>query len=132
MSEKTFTGLYIDKGILDNITVNLEKSNSRTRNEFIVKAIRFYITHLNCKDNSDILTPALESVVSSKIQDTENRIARVLFKLSVEVAMMMNVVANSNRISFADLDDLRKLCVEEVSKINGKYRFEDAVKFQKS
>ena len=131
MKEKTFTGLYLDAELLDTIAVFLSQANCRTRNEFINQAIRFYIAHLNARNYSDILTPALESVISAKIADTENRLARVIFKLSVETAMMYNIVAGTNQINQSKLAELRKLCVEEVSKLNGRYNFEDAVKFQK-
>ena len=63
MSEKTFTGLYLDRELLDDIARELSEANCRTRNEFINKAIRFYIAHLHCRNNSEVLTPALESVV---------------------------------------------------------------------
>lgn len=130
MAEKTFTGVYTDKETLARINAALPAANCRTRNEFINKAIQFYLTYLNNQSSSEYLTPALESVIAGKIGATENRIARVLFKLSVELAMMMHVVAVTNEIQPQDLADLRKLCVDEVSKLGGKYTFEDAVRFQ--
>ena len=105
--------------------------NALSRSEFICDAIDFYIAWLNCENNSKVLTPALESVVSARITDTENRLARVIFKLAIEVAMMMHVVAGTNQVNQSQLGELRKLCVDEVSRLNGRYKFEDAVKFQK-
>jgi metal-responsive CopG/Arc/MetJ family transcriptional regulator len=131
MKEKTFTGLYLDVKLLDEIALSLEQANCKTRNEFINHAIRFFIAHLNCKNNSDILTPALESVISGRITDTENRLARVIFKQAIEIAMMMHVVAGTNNIDQTKLAELRRLCVDEVSRLSGRYNFEDAVKFQK-
>ena len=131
MAEKTFAGIYTDKETLDKIFASLPAANCRTRNEFINKAIRFYLAYINNQDSSEFLTPALESVIAGKIGDTENRIARVLFKQGVELAMMMHVVAATNNISQQELDNLRKLCVDEISKLGGKFKFEDAVRFQK-
>lgn len=132
MSDKTFTGVYIDRSLLDEITASLSAANCRTRNEFINAAIRYYITSLGSSNYSDLLTPALESVIGAKIKDTENRLARVLFKQGVELAMLMHVVAGTNDVSPAELDELRRLCVGEVSKLSGRYSFDDAVRFQKS
>ena len=73
----------------------------------------------------------MESVIGSKILDTEDRIARVLFKQGVELAMLMHVVAATNNVTESQLKDLRKLCVDEVRKNSGRYKFDDAVKFQK-
>ena len=130
MPEKTFTGVYTDKETLDRINAALSTANCRTRNEFINKAVRFYLAFLNNRDYSEFLTPALESVIAGKIGDTENRIARVLFKQSVELAMMMHIVAGTNDVQLEALNKLRKMCVDEVSKLGGKYKFEDVVRFQ--
>lgn len=130
MPEKTFTGVYTDKETLDRINAALSTANCRTRNEFINKAVRFYLAFLNNRDYSEFLTPALESVIAGKIGDTENRIARVLFKQSVELAMMMHIVAATNDVQPEDLNKLRKMCVDEVSRLGGKYKFDDVVRFQ--
>lgn len=131
MREKTSIGLYIDKYVLDDIESAIPETNCLSRNEFIAEAIRFYITFLKKKNYSDLLTPAFESVVGGKIATTENHIARVLFKQSVEIAMMMHVVAGAFQIDEDNLDRLRGMCVDEVSKLGGKFKFEDAVRIQK-
>ena len=131
MREKTSIGLYIDKYVLDDIESAIPETNCLSRNEFIAEAIRFYITFLKKKNYSDLLTPAFESVVGGKIATTENHIARVLFKQSVEIAMMMHVIAGAFQIDEDNLDRLRGLCVDEVSRLGGKFKFEDAVRIQK-
>ena len=73
-------GLYINQDLLKACDNAIEQSNATSRSEFISNAIEFYIAWLNSKNVSRVLTPALESVISSKIIDTEDRIARVLFK----------------------------------------------------
>ena len=77
------------------------------------------------------LTPALESVIGGKIATTENHFAREHFKLNVEIAMMMHVVAGAFQIDEDNLDRLRGMCVDEVSRLGGKFKFEDAVRIQK-
>ena len=131
MRDKTSIGLYIDKSVIQDIDSVLDKTNCLSRNEFITEAIRRYITFLKRKDYSDILTPAYESVISGKIATTENHIARVLFKQSVEIAMMMHVIAGAFQIDKDNLDRLRGMCVDEVSRLGGKLKFEDAVRIQK-
>lgn len=64
----------------------------------ICDAIDFYIAWLNSENNSKVLTPALESVISGRIGDMENRLARILFKMAVGQAMMMHVVSGTNEI----------------------------------
>ena len=124
-------GIYIDKQLLSRCDAAIPAANARSRSELISDALELYLAWLHNKDASKVLTPALESVIAGKIGDTENRLARVLFKQGVELAMLMHVVAAANDIREQDLDALRKLCVDEVSRLGGKYKFDDAVRFQK-
>lgn len=123
--------LYINQDLLKACDNAISRTNATSRSDFISNAIEFYIAWLDSKNTTKILTPALESVIGSKILDTEDRIARVLFKQGVELAMLMHVVAATNDITESQLKDLRKICVEEVRRNSGKYKFEDAFRFQK-
>ena len=123
-------GLYISEDLLDWCDAAVKKTNADSRSEFICDAIEHYVAVVNMKENSRVLTPALESVIGSKIALTEDRINRIVFKLGVEVAMMNNILAATHRIDADNMDALRKYCTEEVATIGGKYKFEDAVKYQ--
>ena len=70
-------------------------------------------------------------MIGGKIATTENHIAHVIFKQSVEIAMMMHVIAGAFQIDEDNLDRLRGMCVDEVSRLGGKFKFEDAVRIQK-
>lgn len=121
----------MDSSLLRRVDEAMGKTRARSRSEFISDALEFYIAWLHSEETGKVLTPALESVISGRIGDTENRIARVLFKQSVELAMLMHVVAATHSIRPEDVESLRKMCVGEVSKVNGKFHFDDAVKLQK-
>ena len=124
-------GVYINNELLARCDAAMEKTNAESRSEFIREAIEHYIAVLNMKESSRVLTPALESVIGSKIALTEDRISRILFKLGVEVAMMSNILAATHNINEDSLSALRRFCTNEVAAIGGKYSFEDAVEFQK-
>ena len=124
-------GVYINNELLARCDAAMEKTNADSRSEFIREAIEHYIAVLNMKESSRVLTPALESVIGSKIALTEDRISRILFKLGVEVAMMSNILAATHDIDEDSLSALRRFCTNEVAAIGGKYSFEDAVEFQK-
>lgn len=76
------------------------------------------------------MLPAMDEALDGRMRDTENRLSRVLYKLGVEIAMMMHVVAATNEIDEGQLNDLRRLCQDEVARLSGRYRFDDAVRFQ--
>jgi len=123
-------GVYISEELLDQCDAAVEKSGADSRSEFICDAIMHYIAVINMQESSRVLTPALESVIGSKIALTEDRINRIVFKLGVEVAMMNNILAATHSIDADNMDALRRYCTEEVATIGGKYKFEDAVKYQ--
>ena len=123
-------GLYINEDLLVQCDAAVEKSSTDSRSEFICDAIEHYIAVINMTENSRVLTPALESVIGSKIALTENRINRIIFKLGVEVAMMNNILAATHNIDSDSMDALRRYCTNEVASIGGRYRLEDAVEFQ--
>ena len=56
---------------------------------------------------------------------------RMLFKLAVEMAIMMNILAAHCDVAEETLSTLRQSCIEEVKRINGTLGFEDAYHWQK-
>ena len=107
------------------------RDNCQTQNEFIEKAIRFYAGYVSGKEANAYLPPTLVSALRSTIQATEERISRLMFKQSVELDMVMNVLAYGMEISDDTLRDLRGHCVQNVKKTNGAVTLEKAVEFQR-
>jgi len=60
------------------------RDNCKTQSEFIERAIRFYAGYISGQEATAYLPPALTAVLCGTVQDTENRICRLLFKLAVE------------------------------------------------
>jgi metal-responsive CopG/Arc/MetJ family transcriptional regulator len=123
-------GVYIGDDLLARCDAAMEKTNTDSRSEFLRDALEHYIAVINMQESSKVLTPALESVIGSKIAMTEDRINRIVFKLGVEVAMMNNILASTHNIDPDSMESLRRYCTDEVASIGGKYRLEDAVEFQ--
>ena len=104
------------------------KDNCQSQNEFIEKAVHYYVEHLSAQSSTSFLPSALVSALRATVQASENRIARLLFKLTVEISMMMHVLALGLQIDVSQLDDLRWQCVQEVKKTNGAITFNDTLK----
>ena len=60
-----------------------------------------------------------------------NRIGRLLFKMAVEISMMMHIIAADTEIDQETLERLRVRCVNDVKRTNGQIRFKDILQFQK-
>ena len=108
-----------------------KNDNCKSRSEFIEKAVRFYIGYLAAQNTTDILPVAITSAVSGAVQSSENRMARLMFKLAVETSMMMNVVAAGADLDDISLKRLRGKCVEDVKKSVGAINFDDVLKYQR-
>lgn len=107
------------------------RDNCQSQNEFIEKAIRFYAGYVSGKEATAYLPPALVAAMRGTVQDSENRIARLLFKLAVEVDMMMHLFATAMEIEPELLEKLRALCVREIKKTNGSISLKDVVEYQR-
>lgn len=101
-------------------------SNCRSQNEF-VEAIQFYSSYVKSRDDFSVMPPIVSNALHATIQSSEDHIARLLFKLSVEMSMMMNLVAVGCNVSDEDLKQLRRRCSKEVMQNHGQLRMEDAM-----
>ena len=111
---------------------NLELANVKSRNDFIEEAIKFYVSYLNTNHNAEFLSETIESVIKSSIQVTEDRLAKVLFKLTVETSMIMNIIGASFEIDDVTLDRLRSKCIKDIKSTIGTLNFQEIMKYQNS
>lgn len=127
---KTRTAVWLYPDTIEKMDSLLEVDNAKSRSEFIEKALQFYMGYLISENTTDYLSKVLISAIQGTLRETENRNSGNLFRLSVEMAMMMNILAAGLEISEDDLRKLRGRCTSDVKKSKGKIKIEDAVKFQ--
>lgn len=110
---------------------NYKEDGCSCRSAFIEKAILFYCGYLTAEDYREYFPNVIVSAMQGTLDSLENRMANLLFKNTVELSMVLHVLAATHGISEDTLDDLRRMCVDDVKKINGTISLADAVKFQK-
>ena len=123
--------LWLKPSVLDMADKLYEEDNCGSRSEFIEKAIQFYAGYLYAQKSQDYMPKVITSTLKGMVAENSNQISRVLFKMAVEQAITMNVVAATCGISREQIDKLRGVCVSQVKRSNGAYSFEDAYDFQK-
>lgn len=123
--------LWLKPSVLDMADKLYEDDNCGSRSEFIEKAIQFYAGYLYAQKSQDYMPKVITSTLKGMVAENSNQISRVLFKMAVEQAITMNVVAATCGISREQIDKLRGVCVSQVKRSNGAYSFEDAYDFQK-
>ena len=116
---------------LELVRNTYKKANCRSQSEFIEKAIQYYAGRINAEDDVSYLPNAFLSNMKGIVAENTTRQNRILFKLAVEMAMMMNILASMQDIDPITLQRLRGECVHEVKLLNGNFSFEDAVEWQK-
>lgn len=131
MEQKVRFQMRISEKTDQAVKAAIPLANCRSQNEFVEKALLHYCAYLQSGDVANILSPMLVSAFRGTVQDSENRTARLLFKLAVEVNMMMNVLAAGMEISDEDLKTLRARSVREVKQTNGRISFKDAIDYQR-
>lgn len=127
---KVRKAFYIEEDLLKQVDGLLQEADVRSRNEFLNQALKFYTGYLTSEKIENYMLSTISSVMHATVKDSENRMARAMYKLAVETSKLSHVIAYSHGI---DEDALRKLqakCAEEVKKINGAVNFEDAYLFQ--
>ncbi len=107
------------------------EDNCSFQNEYIEKAIRFYFGYLDTEHADSYLPRILSDVLEGKLNALGSRIGRLLFKLTVEDAIMCNLFASGMDVDQDTMKKMRARCIKEVKETNGHINFEDALKYQK-
>ena len=122
--------LWAKNSTLDMVKKIYKEDNCASQSEFIEKAIIFYCGYLASEEYKQYLPNVLVSTMQGSLDSFEDRMATLLFKIAVELCMVLHVTAATNQIDEDTLSRLRGLCVNEVKRLRGSVRLDDAVRFQ--
>ena len=101
-----------------------EEQGKKSRNAFIREAIEFYCAWLEKEHIEKFLLPSLESVMSAKILNSEERLARMDFKMAVQIAMLTQMLMDYYQYSDEEIRALREGSVRQVKETNGSLRLD--------
>lgn len=123
--------VYFQPETIKKIEQEYQKDNCSSKTEFIEKAVKFYIGYLRQQKEVNYISPMITETVKAQIKGTEQRLARLIFKVAVELGKLSHMTAAINDVDEDTLKSLHAMCVNEVRKINGTIDFEDAVEYQR-
>jgi len=129
--EKNRHTVWLTDEAWKQVKSHYQGDNCSTQNEYIEKAIRFYSGYLDTEGADDYLPRVLARVLGGKLGALGDRVGKLLFKLSVDDAVMCNLIAANMGLDLDTLQKLRAKCVLDVKRTNGEIDFEDALKYQK-
>ncbi len=124
--------VWLKPDVLERMDGWLGSDNCKSRGEFVEKALRFYMGYLATGDVSEYISRALTATLRGIVDDNENRHRSLMFKWTVELNMLMHVIANHFGGDPISLRQLRGYAVDEVKRTNGQVSFDNALKIQRA
>lgn len=123
--------LWIKPSTLNLAEQFYRQDNCASKSEYIEKAVLFYSGYLSSNQSQDYLAQIIPTTMKGIVDESSNRMGRLLFKIAVELAVAENVLAAVCDVDRQELKRLRGQCVEEIKRTNGMISFEQALQWQK-
>ena len=130
-AEKRKFALWISRDTIELAKKHYKDDNCSSASEFIEKAILFYLGYLSSQENQDYLAQVIPATVKGIVDESSNRMGRLLFKMAVEQAVISNILAAVCDVNQQELKRLRGQCVQEIKRTNGMLSFEGALSWQR-
>jgi len=113
----------MDDRLRDQIDRYYTTDGCASRTEFIEKAVQEHLCRLITKEENPLLPTAVSSAIEGRLGVFEERMSKLLYKQSVELAMVEALLITELEIDKTQIDSLRSWCVENVKRTNGRLTF---------
>ena len=128
MSQKEKFALYLTPEMKMRLERRYTEDGSRSLTGFIENAINFYLDYLSANSAGLFLPFSVQSYLDGRLDQFEDRMASLIYKQSVELDMVMSILADCVNLDEAYLRKKRAESVASVKKFNGRLRLEQIVK----
>jgi len=119
-SNKNFKStIYISKECYQIIESLILQTNGQSRNRVITDAIKFYYGYISGEINLDYLCGTFGNKLDATIKRSDDRTARLMFKIAVEQNIANKILASVSHITKEQYDDIRRKSVQDVRENNG-------------
>lgn len=105
------------------LEVGYQQDGSRSKNDFIERAVLFYLDHLEAERNGT-LPMAIQSAIDGRLGMFEDRLSTLMFRQTVEMDMALSALLTYLNIDPDYLKKLRAESVKSVKATNGRLTFE--------
>ncbi len=111
------------------IDSSLVASDSRSRSDFVEKAVRYYAASLGAEMHKELLSQELIRVLQDNIKNVENHISSTIFKMAGEQAVLSLLFADMlvENLDRKELQRYRNEAYDLIRKRHGSIMFEDAL-----
>ena len=111
------------------IDSSLVASDSRSRSDFVEKAVRYYAASLGAEMHKELLSQELIRVLQDNIKNVENHISSTIFKMAGEQAVLSLLFADMlvENLDRKELQRYRNEAYDLIRRRHGTIMFEDAL-----
>ncbi len=111
------------------IDSSLVVSDSRSRSDFVEKAVRYYAASLGAEMHKELLSQEMIRVLQDNIKNVENHISSTMFKMAGEQAVLSLLFADMlvENLDRKELQRYRNEAYDLIRKRHGSIMFEDAL-----
>ena len=120
MSQKEKFALYLTPDMKTRLERRYTEDGSRSLTGFIENAINFYLDYLSANNAGMFLPSSVQSYLGGRLDQFEDRMAALLYRQSVELDMVMSILADCVNLDEEYLRRKRAESVANVKKTNGK------------
>ena len=124
MSDKVKFALYLPPEKKAELERRYQEDDCKCLTAFIEKAIDFYLGYLDANSTGTFLPKEIQSAIDGRLGMFEDRMAKLLYKLTVEMDMGMSAALDCIPIDESYLRGLRSNSVRNVKTTNGMLTFE--------
>ena len=128
MSDKVKFALYLPSEKKAELERRYREDGCRSLTAFIEKAIDFYLGYLDANGTGAFLPKEIQTAIDGRLGVFEDRMAKLLYKLTAEMDMGMSAAIECVGIDSGYLRKLRSDSVKNVKATNGLLTFEQKVK----
>ena len=125
--QKQRMGIYLTPETLEKVEKLYKEDSCISRSDFIEKAIIFYCGYITAENYQEYFPKVVLSTFQGTLDSFEKRMARLLFKIAVEISVNNRITAATVDVTELNLQRLRARCVDDVKRINGSVSFPQAV-----
>ena len=122
--------ITINDELIANIDYYCDVQKLKNRSEFLEKALIFYLGYIETSSHTEYLNASVSDGVRKGLNDIERQTMPNIFRLSVELSMLTNIIASGIDMSTHEIRRLRSDCVKAVRATNRRTNLEHANNYQ--
>lgn len=119
MSEREKLAVRLEPELRERLERCYTMDGSKSRREYIENAIRFYTDYLEMNDGSSLLPKEVTAAINGRLGLFEDRMASLLFKLTVETDMNIGILSDAYEFGEESLRRRRTASIQNVKQTNG-------------